>query len=58
MQTSLLSQKEDGLGPSPGFDLFRYEPKRFGSDAEMEAQILDWSARPDLAEPLPGNRPQ
>ena len=33
------------------FPLGCYEPKRFASDAEMEAQILDWSARPDVVEP-------
>jgi 2,4-dienoyl-CoA reductase (NADPH2) len=33
------------------FPLGCYEPKRFASDAEMEAQILDWSARPGAAEP-------
>jgi len=32
------------------FPLGCYEPKRFASDAEMEAQILDWSARPDVDE--------
>jgi len=36
------------------FPLGCYEPKRFASDAEMEAQILDWSARPDPADPVPG----
>jgi len=35
------------------FPLGCYEPERFDSDAEMEAQILDWSARPDLEETLP-----
>lgn len=40
------------------FPLGCYDPNRFTSDAEMEAQILDWSARPDLAEPHPGTRPQ
>ncbi|MFC7382443.1 oxidoreductase [Sphaerisporangium rhizosphaerae] len=35
------------------FPLGCYEPLRFDSDAEMEAQILDWSARPDVTEPLP-----
>lgn len=34
------------------FPLGCYEPKRFASDTEMEAQILEWSARPDLEEPL------
>ena len=34
-----------------------YEPLRFDSDAEMEAQILDWSARPDVEEPLPWDPP-
>lgn len=38
------------------FPLGCYEPSRFASDAEMEAQILDWSARPDT--PLDANRPQ
>ncbi len=33
------------------FPLGCYEPARFASDAEMEAQILEWSARPDLAPP-------
>jgi len=36
------------------FPLGCYEPKRFASDAEMEAQILDWSARPDPADTVPG----
>ncbi len=39
------------------FPLGCYEPKRFGSDAEMEAQILDWSARPDAA-PIRPRQPQ
>jgi 2,4-dienoyl-CoA reductase-like NADH-dependent reductase (Old Yellow Enzyme family) len=42
------------------FPLGCYEPARFASDAEMEAQILDWSARPDLTVTAPetANRPQ
>ncbi|MEO3807535.1 NADH:flavin oxidoreductase [Sphaerisporangium sp. B11E5] len=39
------------------FPLGCYEPLRFDSDAEMEAQILDWSARPDVPEPLPWDPP-
>jgi len=34
------------------FPLGCYDPSRFDSDAEMEAQILDWSARPHLDEPV------
>jgi len=30
------------------FPLGCYEPLRFDSTADMEAQIIDWSARPDL----------
>ena len=39
------------------FPLGCYEPERFASDAEMEAQIIDWSARPDIADPLPWDPP-
>jgi 2,4-dienoyl-CoA reductase (NADPH2) len=35
------------------FPLGCYEPLRFDSQDAMEAQIIDWSARPDLDEPLP-----
>ncbi|MEV5409035.1 NADH:flavin oxidoreductase [Thermopolyspora sp. NPDC052614] len=35
------------------FPLGCYEPLRFDSSADMEAQILDWSARPDVPEALP-----
>ncbi|MGI8777772.1 MAG: hypothetical protein ACR2LJ_10425 [Acidimicrobiales bacterium] len=35
------------------FPLGCYEPLRFDSQGAMEAQILDWSARPDLDETLP-----
>ncbi|MCA1657107.1 MAG: hypothetical protein LC713_05290, partial [Actinobacteria bacterium] len=35
------------------FPLGCYEPLRFDSTDAMEAQIIDWSARPDLEEPLP-----
>ena len=34
-----------------------YEPKRLASDAEMEAQILDWSARPDAVKHGSPSRP-
>lgn len=29
-----------------------YEPRRFGSLEETEREIMEWSARPDVAEPL------
>ncbi|HJP64871.1 MAG TPA: NADH:flavin oxidoreductase [Actinomycetota bacterium] len=40
------------------FPLGCYEPARFRSSDEMEAQVLDWSARPDIADPLPWDPPE
>jgi len=39
------------------FPLGCYEPLRFDSQDAMEAQILDWSARPDLDQSLPWDPP-
>jgi hypothetical protein len=35
------------------FPLGCYDQSRFDSQDDMEAQILNWSARPDFDEPLP-----
>jgi len=35
------------------FPLGCYEPKRFDSQDDMEAQVLDWAARPDFDGALP-----
>lgn len=35
-----------------------YEPRRFGSLEEMEREIMEWSARPDVAEPLSWDPPE
>jgi 2,4-dienoyl-CoA reductase (NADPH2) len=40
------------------FPLGCYDPSRFDSQDDMEAQILNWSARPDFDEPLPWDPPQ